>query len=115
MAYLLLIAPYISVYWFASGSASYPSIIASFGYMARMTVFNVLIYNTISLRIFLIVRNYFILYHSMLMSRLDEYSEIGGVQDLQILLQDRLRYWGNKAGGSELCAATEVLHLQIEG
>ena len=47
--------------------------------------------------------------------RLDEHSGIGRVQDYKVLLQDGFRYEGDKSGGSGLCTATEVLHLQVEG
>ena len=39
----------------------------------------------------------------------------GGVQDHEILLQDRLRHEGDKERGSRVCTAAEVLHVQIAG
>lgn len=47
--------------------------------------------------------------------RIDEHSRIRRVQDYEILLQDGLRHEGNQERGSRVCAATEVLHLPVEG
>jgi len=47
--------------------------------------------------------------------RLDEHTGSGGVQDHEILLQDRLRHEGDKERGSRVCAPAEVLHLPVEG
>ena len=38
----------------------------------------------------------------------------GGVQDLEVLLQDGFRHEGNQEGGSGVCTAAEVLHVQVE-
>src|SRR5699024_3845297 len=47
--------------------------------------------------------------------RLDEHTGSGGVQDHEILLQDRLRHEGDKERGSRVGAPAEVLHLPVEG
>ena len=47
--------------------------------------------------------------------RLDEHTGSGGVQDHEVLLQDRFRHERNKERGSRVCAPAEVLHLSVEG
>ena len=47
--------------------------------------------------------------------RLDERAGSGGVQDLEVLLQDGFRHEGNQEGGSGVCTVTKVLHVQVEG
>ena len=47
--------------------------------------------------------------------RFDERTGIGGVQDLEVLLQNGFRHEGNQEGGSCVCTTAEVLHVQVEG
>ena len=43
--------------------------------------------------------------------RFDERTGIGGVQDLEVLLQNGFRHEGNQEGGSCVCTTAEVLHV----
>ncbi len=47
--------------------------------------------------------------------RLNERTGSGGVQDLEVLLQNGFRHEGNQEGGSGVCTVTEVPHVQVEG